>query len=267
MQPEKTRLLSIIIPVYKEEKTILNNLKSILNDLQILSCPYEVIVVIDGRVDRSFEELKKLNASCLRVVGYQRNHGKGYAVRFGMAKSKGNIIGFLDSGGDLMTRSLPIMYEQFIWNNCDIIIGSKLHPLSKVNYPFYRRILSKGYQWLVRLLFGLRVKDTQVGMKLYKRKVLEDVLPRLIVKKFAFDIEILAVAYYLGYRRIDEAPVELNFPGHSNITSLDLWRTIFNMLWDTVAIFYRLNILHYYDDVNKRKWVFDKDLNFRVNIG
>jgi hypothetical protein len=124
------------------------------------------------------------------------------------------------------------------------------------------------YQIIVRILFNVNIDDTQVGMKIYKRKILEDVLPRLLVKQFAFDIEILAVAHYLGYTKIIESPIELNFEGvKSSITSRNFWRIIFNMIKDTLDVFYRLRILHYYDDKSKRKWRFDPDLNFRVNIG
>ena len=184
-----------------------------------------------------------------------------------MGKSRGDIIGFLDAGGDVSELTLSMMLEHFKWYNADIIIGSKRHPVSKVQYPFQRKILSWGYQMLVRLLFGLNVRDTQVGMKLYRREVLVDVMPRLLVKQFAFDIEILAVAHYLGYKRIFESPVELDFSGVSSITSSSVWRIILQMLKDTFAVYYRLKILHYYDNTNKRKWILDPELNYKVNIG
>ncbi len=105
-------------------------------------------------------------------------------------------------------------------------------------------------------------------MKVYRRKLLEDVLPRLLVKRFAFDIEILAVAYYLGYTRIFESPVEIDlFSTKSSIQWSRLFVIIYNMVNDTLAVFYRLKILHYYDDASKRKWRYDPELNFRVNIG
>ncbi len=260
------KLLSLIIPVYHQEKTIRRQLQNILAELELLKVPTEVIVVIDGMDDKSFEEAKKVRSAKVTVTGYKTNHGKGYAVRFGMGKCHGDVIGFLDAGGDLSELGLSMMLEHFKWYNADIIVGSKRHPVSKVVYPLERKILSWGYQQLVRLLFGLNVRDTQVGMKLYRRTVLEDVLPRLVVKKFAFDIEILAVAKYLGYTRIYEAPVELDFTGASSITSYSVWNTILNMLWDTVAVFYRLRILRYYDNLNKRKWRFDDELNFKVSV-
>lgn len=260
-------MLSLIVPVYRQEKVIARNLQSILTELEKLASSYELIAVIDGRVDRSMEEAKKVQSPHLSVVGYATNHGKGYAVRFGMAKSRGDIIGFLDAGGDIKEEGLSMMLEHFRWYNADIIIGSKRHPASKVLYPWSRKVLSWGYQLIVRILFGLNIRDSQVGLKLYRRIVLEDVLPRLLVKEFAFDIEILAVAHRLGYTRIYEAPVELTLEGASSITSQSFWRVVWNVLWETLAVFYRLRIHHYYDNVNSRKWRFDPELNFKVNVG
>jgi len=186
-----------------------------------------------------------------------------------MAESKGDVVSFIDAGMDLNPNSLSMLLEHFEWYKADIVVGSKRHPASKVFYPWQRRILSLGYQLVVWLLFGLKVRDTQVGVKVYRREVLEKVLPRLLVKAFAFDIEILAVANYLGFNRIYEAPVEvkLDFGGASVLTSRRFLRTVFAMFWDTIAVFYRLRIVNYYSDRNQRKWKFDPELNFRVNIG
>lgn len=267
MVSRKTHLLSLIIPVYKQEKTIAKNLRSVLMELEFLGQPYELVVVIDGEVDRSRQEAEKVTSPYILVTGYKTNHGKGYAVRYGMAKSHGDIIGFIDAGGDIREEGLSMMLEHFRWYNADVIVGSKRHPVSKINYPNDRKILSWGYQMIIKFLFGLSIRDSQVGMKLFKREVLEDVLPRLLVKQFAFDIEILAVANHLGYRRIFEAPVELNFTGASSITNTNFLTVAYKTLWDTLAVFYRLRILHYYDTINKRRWFFDPELNFRVNVG
>ncbi|MFZ5845212.1 MAG: glycosyltransferase [Patescibacteria group bacterium] len=267
MRKDRPKLISLIIPIYKQEETIAKNLRIILGELEKLSVPYEVIAVIDGFVDKSLQMAKTVKSPHLQVVGYPTNHGKGYAVRFGMSKSRGSVIGFMDAGGDLHEAGFSMLLEHFRWYNADIIIGSKRHPASRVNYPFYRKVLSFGYQLLIKFFFGLNIRDSQVGLKLYRRQVLEDVLPRLLVKQFAFDIEILAVAHHLGYKRIFEAPIELDFSGVTSITSANFWQVIFRMLWDTAAVFYRLKILKYYDNTNKRKWRFDPELNFRINIG
>lgn len=260
------KLLSLIIPAYKQEKTIVRDVGNVIHELGKLGMPYEVIVVVDGVIDETFKRARTIKNKNLEVVGYKTNHGKGYAVRFGMAKSHGDVIGFMDAGGDISASSLSMMLEHMRWYNADIIVGSKRHPAAKVSYPYFRRLMSWVYQMICKLFFGLNLRDTQVGMKLYKREVLEDVLPRLIVKEFAFDIEILAVAHSLGYKRIYEAPVELDFSGASTITSVNFWQVIGRTLWDTLAIFYRLKMLHYYENLNKRRWRFDPELNFRVNL-
>jgi hypothetical protein len=133
-----------------------------------------------------------------------------------------------------------MLIEHMIWYNADAMLGSKRHPASKVHYPLLRKIYSIGYYLLVLCLFRLRVHDTQVGLKIFKRELLEQVLPRLIVKQYAFDIELLAVAKYLGYTRIFEAPVEIAFdPGSGTRFKGLLFFDPFirNMLVDTIAIF------------------------------
>jgi len=262
------KLFSLIIPVYKQEKTIKRDIETILQVLESVAIPFEIVPVLDGYIDRSEREIKKIVDKRVKPVGYATNHGKGYAVRFGFAHASGDVIGFMDAGGDLSAKALLPMLAQFDFQEADAVIGSKRHPDSKVEYPTYRRILSWGYQRIIHLLFGINIRDSQVGMKLYKRKLLEDVLPRLLVKQFAFDIEILAVANRLGYTKIFEAPVELNFAGAtSSITMEKIMVTVWNMMKDTLAVFYRLRILRYYDNANKRKWRFDPELNFRVNVG
>lgn len=262
------KLFSLIIPAYKCERTINRDVKAVMEELNGMHIPYEIIVVVDGFLDKTKETVEKMNDKRVKVIGYPTNHGKGYAVRYGFSKADGDVIGFMDSGGDLKPSSLPLMLQMFEFTNADAVIGSKRHPDSKVEYPPWRTIQSFVYQKIVWLLFGLNVRDTQVGMKIYSRKLLETVLPRLLVKKFAFDIEILAVAKYLGFGKIYEAPIELDFTNViSSITISKLFSIVRNTFQDTLAVFYRLKILHYYDNGNQRKWRFDPELNFRINTG
>jgi len=265
MKPKKN-LLSVIIPAYQQEKTIQKDLRNIEDVLKKTTYDYEIICVIDGKTDRTFSEAKKIKSEKLKIVGYQYNHGKGYTIRYGMARSKGNLIAFIDAGMDLNPSGLSMLLEHMTWYKSDVIVGSIRHSASKVYaYPLRRKIYSRGYHLLTRVLFGLRITDSQRGLKIFKREVLEKVLPRLLVKKYAFDIEMLAVAYRLGFKKIHDGPVELDASKYKY--SSIKFGTVWSMLWDTLAVFYRLKILHYYDDKNKRKWVYDKDLDFKVNIG
>lgn len=244
---EKITKISLIVPTYKQEKTIIEDIKSLKKAIESLPYKFELIIVVDGFVDNTFRVLQKFKSPEIKVVGYEENRGKGYAVRYGMLRGKGDLIGFIDAGMDIDPTSISMLLNHMIWYNADVIIGSKLHPASQVNYPFTRKILSWGYRTFIRLLFGLKIRDSQVGMKLFKREVVEDVFPRLLVKRFAFDIEILAVAYNRGFKRIYEAPIKLTFNNASSIIGSNFWNAIFLMMWDTAAVFYRLKILHYYN--------------------
>ncbi|OGC60772.1 hypothetical protein A3K34_03080 [candidate division WWE3 bacterium RIFOXYC1_FULL_40_10] len=232
---------------------------------------YEIIVVVDGNVDNTLSEAKKVKNDKVIVVGYNTNRGKGYAVRYGMARASGDYIAFIDSGFDINPNGISMVLEHMIWYQADIIVASKRHPASKVKLTPMRKLYSWGYHALTKALFSLKVRDTQAGLKVFKREVLEKVLPRLIVKAFAFDIELLAVAQRLGFKRIYEAPVELELDIREN-SKFNQAVLIFNpsvrqMIKDTLAVFYRLHILHYYDDKSKRKWIYDKELDMRINTG
>lgn len=245
MQNKKTLKISLIIPAYKQEKTIAKDLARIQKVMEQLRHPYEIIVIVDGMLDKTYSKIEKKISKKLKVYTYPKNFGKGFAIRYGMLKSKGDLVGFIDAGMDINPNGLSMLLEHFEWYKADIIVGSKMHPASKVKYPLIRRILSWGYRIVVKLLFGLTIRDTQAGIKFYRREVIDKVLPRLLVKRYAFDIEILAVAHMLGYKRIFEAPIELDFR-ESGITSTNFWKIVLHMLWDTIAVYYRLNILHYY---------------------
>jgi len=243
------KLLSLVVPAYKQEKTIVKDLQNLSKVLSTLPFKYEIIVVVDGFVDKTYDILQNLKPKLkgLKVFGYEKNRGKGSAIKLGVEKATGDIIGFIDAGMDIDPSEISLMLNLMEWNNADIVVGSKLHPESKVNYPIQRKILSWGYRTLTHILFGFNVKDTQVGFKIFRKKVAKEVFLRIIVKRFAFDIEVLTVAYKLGFHRIYESPIELNFNRASSITSKSFWKTIYLMMWDTAAVFYRLKILHYYD--------------------
>lgn len=244
--------LSVIVPAYNQGKNVYGFLKSLDKVLRQLKITYEVVCVNDGSLDKTYQNAKKASSKTIKVFGYTPNRGKGNAVRYGISKSKGKLIAFVDVG-DINPAMLTMYLEHFKWYDADIIIGSKRHPASKVNYPRSRRIFSFGYQMGVKILFGLRITDSQVGMKLFKREVLEKVMPRLLVKRYAFDIETLVVAHYLGYKKIYEAPVEIHY-NFKDIVHASGIKSILNMLWDTLGVFYRLKILRYYDDANKKNW-------------
>jgi len=247
---DNQKLLSVIIPCFKQEKTIVKNLKEIKNILERIRYDWEIIVIVDGKVDQTYKQAKKVSSPKIRIYQLKNNHGKGHAVRFGMKKAKGDYIAFLDAGREIDPSGIPMLLEHLEWYDADIIVGSKRHLVSQVNYPWERKILSLGYYYFVKLFFGVKIKDTQAGIKIFKRKVLEKVLPVLLVKNYAFDIEILSVANSFGFKRIFEAPIKLRY-NFTSLTSAATLKTIQNIFIDTLAVFYRLRILKYYEKQKK----------------
>lgn len=247
MKKYNKNFLSLIVPAYRQERTIkedLENIDKTLKEGLPQEFDYEVICVVDGFLDKTFDNAKKVKSKNVKILGYENNGGKGYAVRFGMKEAKGDLVSFLDAGMDISPKGIMMLMSHMDWYNADIIVGSKRHPVSRVNYPIIRRILSVGYHLGVKILFNLSLTDTQSGLKIFKREVVDAILPHLLVKTYAMDIEMLAVAKHLGFNRIYEAPIEVKFDKRSSNVK---WTTVFKMFQDTLAVFYRLRILHYYD--------------------
>jgi len=239
--------LSVIVPAYNKDSEVFESISNYVSQLKILPYDWEIIVVDDASCDRTLREAirsKKFNGNTqrIKIYSYDLNQGKGFALYFGFKKSTGDIVVFADSDLDLPAENLPVILGRLQKTNADIAIGSKRHPKSVVNYPLFRRIQSKAYQLLIRALFNLNVTDTQVGIKAFRREVLDACFPRIVVKQFAFDLELLVVAKSQGYQNIVEAPVILDY----NFTSTIRLKTILKILQDTLAIFYRKNILRFY---------------------
>jgi glycosyltransferase involved in cell wall biosynthesis len=234
--------LSVIVPAYREASHIVGNLRRLLAELDKLSTTYEVIVVSDGNTDGTAREAERVVSPNISVIEYNRNMGKGYALRCGVAHSSGELVTFIDADMELDPRYIKGFIAVMEGFDCDAVIGSKRHPMSNVHYPASRRFQSLMYQLLIRALFRVRVRDTQTGLKLFRRQVLEEVVPLLAIKRFAFDLELLVVARQLGYRKVMEAPVDLNYTFQSTADLKAAW----HVLWDTAAIYFRLHILRYY---------------------
>jgi glycosyltransferase involved in cell wall biosynthesis len=241
--PESSAVeLSVIVPAYREGRLIYGNLSRLVRELDKLNVTYEVIVVSDGNTDATATEARRLGSAAVKVFHYPMNVGKGFALSFGVAQSVGSLVTFIDADMELDPANIRSFMHLMRMNDCDAIVGSKRHPESQVSYPFLRTVQSALYQLLIRLLFNLNVRDIQPGLKLFRRNVLEEVIPLLTVKKFAFDLELLVVARLLGYRKVVEAPIQLNSKFRSIVDPMVAWR----VLLDTAAIFYRLRITRSY---------------------
>ena len=228
--------LSLVVPSFKQATTICDDLHMVTQYARTLSSSCEIIVVVDGNIDNTVECITNdPELSHVTVLELSKNQGKGAALRYGLSHASGEIIGFIDAGGDIDPSCLTLMLDIMKFSDADIVIGSKRHPLSKVSYPFIRRIYSTGYQMLNHLLFRLNVKDTQVGLKLFRKDVLQNILPHVTIKRFAFDLELLVIASSLGYKRIIESPISITHKFNSTIST----KVVLEMLQDTLGLYFK----------------------------
>lgn len=235
--------LSVITPVYNGEAYIAENVLRITAALGAYGRPFELIVVSDGSNDTTVERVRGVRDARIRVLEYPENRGKGGAIVHGVEHAHGRLIAWLDSDLDISPQAILDALKRFEETDVDAVVGSKRHPDSRVAYPAIRRIYSWCFQLLVRILFRVNVRDTQVGAKVFRREMLETVAPLLLVKRYAFDLEVLAVGAEFGFDRVAESPIELSyrFTG-SGINSSSVRR----MFIDTLAIAYRIHIRHWY---------------------
>ncbi len=239
--------LSVIVPVFNEAAAIKPNLEMLIGEISPYFSSFEILVISDGSTDATAAVLRSYKHPNVRPIIYDENHGKGYAVRSGFKEASGDYVFFIDGGMELHPREIRIFLGLMALYDSDIVVASKRHPQSRIDYPRVRRVLSACYQQLVKYLFDMNVTDTQVGLKLFKKAVIDAVLPDLTVDRYGADLEILALARLRGFRRILEAPVRLDY-FHSNsrpffVEMIHIFRVGVSVILDTLRLYLRLKRL------------------------
>jgi O-antigen/teichoic acid export membrane protein len=237
--------VTVVIPAYDEASRIDSTLRATAACMDEFGCSYEILVVDDGSRDatRECSERVAREIDGVRVVGYEDNAGKGHAIVEGARAARGGLVLFVDADLEVHPRQLQGLYEAMQEADADVVIGSKVHSDSEVDYAHERRLMSWGYYALVRFFFGLPVRDTQTGLKLFRKEVLDGVVPRMLVKRFAFDLEALVIAQRLGFRVV-EAPVVVT--RERDLPKVG-WADALHTAWDTAAVWYRTYLRRYYD--------------------
>ena len=238
--------VSFVVPAYNEEDSIGATLGTLDEIVTREMETYEIVLVDDGSKDKTLSKAIEygLQKGHVTLVRYVKNMGKGYATRTGFAKARGEIVVFTDGDQEIDMHTISRYIDALHYG--DIVIASKWHPDSQVKTPFVRKIMSCGFNVLVRLLTGVPFKDTQAGLKAMKKSVLEEIFPRLAVKRYAFDVELLAVSRLYGLKVV-EMPVTLKLNASFKI------REIGKMFIDLLGIAYRLRLIHWYQrNINKK---------------
>jgi glycosyltransferase involved in cell wall biosynthesis len=225
--------LSVVVPYFNPGEALQRTVHRLIKVLTAAGHAFEIIAVCDGSTDGSAQRLAAIGDLRLRQLAHERNRGKGAALRTGFAGARGRYIGFIDGDGDLDPAVLPAIRNTAALGGLDAVIGAKQYanPLG-ARRESARRMFSAGYRALVRFLFSLTVRDTQTGVKLFRREALAAVLPRCRQDRYAIDLELLAWMHRLGYRRVLEVPVALERRGRSTITL----SSVVKLLTDTLAL-------------------------------
>ncbi len=198
--------LSVVIPAYNESQRIKSTVDIILKYLKNWKIKFEIIVVDDGSIDNTVDEVKKINKKNIRLIKNVRNYGKGYSEKNGILNSRYEYVLFSDA--DLSTPiDMLDRFEKYI-DNYDIVIGSRALSGSdiKIKQPFYREFMGKIFNKFVRLFTVRGINDTQCGFKLFKGNIAKKIFERATLDGFGFDVEILYIAKLNGIKII-EVPV------------------------------------------------------------
>jgi len=198
--------LSVIIPAYNEEKTISNTLLDIDNYLSKQDFTSEIVVVSDGSKDKTAKVVNNLTKliNNLRLIDNQENHGKGWVVRQGMLKAKGEYRLFMDADNATTVDHFDKI-RPFLNKGYEIVIGSREEKDAKgakqaVPQTFIKRQLGNMGNLLIQLLAVSGIWDTQCGFKVFQADVAENIFKRCKMDRWALDIEALALARKFKYK-------------------------------------------------------------------
>ena len=203
--------LSIIVPAYNEEKRIANTLEKYFDFFsKKYGNGFEVLVMMDGCTDKTPQIVKEFSKRH-RQVKYE-NHlgklGKGIAIVNGFKKAKGDIVSFIDADGSTEPPDMYRIINELENSHYDGAIASRYVETSSVTVKqkIMRRIVSRGFNIMVRLLFGLPYRDTQCWAKAYRKYVVKNIINDIGITEWVFDVNILYAIHKKGYV-IKEVPI------------------------------------------------------------
>lgn len=221
------------MPAYQLAEVIRDNVLRVADVLAAMPGS-EIIVVDDGSTDETFSEASSVTNETVRVLRHDVNQGKGAASRTGAMAATTPIVVFLDGDLDLPPEQIPDVVDAFLERDLDVLVGTKRYGMSGGRYPLKRRLLSAVFRFVTRLLFRLDVSETQTGLKVFRRELVQSILPDLRITRYAFDLELLVRARRQD-ARIGEIPVALRVGASSAPLSMS---TLWEMGRDTFRIFW-----------------------------
>jgi dolichyl-phosphate beta-glucosyltransferase len=201
--------LSVVIPAWNEGTRILETFDKLNAYTHARGLTCEILVVDDGSTDNTREVVESAREKNphIHLLTYEGNHGKGYAVKHGMLRARGNRVLFADADGSTPFEAFDT-FQKFFELGYQVVIGSRYIKGSfiQVRQPFLRRVLSRAANKLIQVLILWGIKDTQCGFKAFTREAAQDIFSQVSIERWGFDMEVLVIARKHQYK-IAEAPV------------------------------------------------------------
>ena len=212
--------ISLIIPCYNESAILADTLRAAAGYLAELGRSYEIVVGDDGSTDGT-DRLALAAAAAdprVRLVRAPRNRGKGAILTMALLEGRGRILAFIDADLEIDIRMLGPLLSA-VDEGADVAIGSKVIHEAWRTRPLRRRVATRGYNLLVRVLLGSRLRDHQAGIKAFRREPARELLEAIDNPRWTWDTELL-VAAQARHLRIVEVPVTTTYQRPSKVSLL-----------------------------------------------
>lgn len=228
--------ISVVIPAYNEAERLGSTLERAVGYLSRRGVSYEVLVVDDGSRDRTVEVAEAFAGNGVRVIRHERNRGKGAAVKTGLLASRGAEVLLSDADASTPIEELEKLQRRLA--EAPVILGSRAVAGADIrqHQPFYRELMGKTFNRIIRIAGVRGLNDTQCGFKLLDGRVAREIGAELTVEGFAYDVELVWLARRRGYKVVEVGVVWVDSPD----SRVDPIRSSLSMLRDVV----RMRIRH-----------------------
>ncbi len=242
--PDTLIELSVIIPAFNEEKEVRDSVRAVEQKCDAMRLNYEIILVNDGSIDGTLSRMQECAGGRIKVLSYEKNLGKGSAVRHGMLHAAGQYRLFMDVDLSTSLEAIDKFLEHMRHDAYDMIIGNRKSSPGDhtVKQPWVRRFLGNGFIILSRWCVGKKIKDFTCGFKMFNRRSADIIFNKQRILNWAFDTELIAIAL-IHDLRIGEIPVAWNHSPDSAVRPLrDIFTSLAGLLkikWNILRGVYR----------------------------
>jgi len=233
--------INIVIPVYNEEKILEKNISQVINYCQTnLKDIWQIIIADNASNDRTANLAKKLASQNSKIIYYYLpKKGKGLAIKQAWQNFPADFYVFMDADLSTDINALTKLITILKNNGADLVIGSRHLKESQLKRSWARIIISKIYNYLIKILFNCQIKDVANGFKAANQKIIADVLPLVKNNKWFFDSELVLLANFKKYR-IKEIPINWQ-ENLERASRVNIWQTSWEYLKELIKLKFRLH--------------------------